>query len=62
MAMHYIVLVLNYDDILVHKKQRQIIYMRWNGVVNGSFYPDFVHTTVFERESINKYLSKYNLG
>lgn len=52
----YIVLAIKYNDPILNKSYQQMFFMKWGGVVNGQFYPDFVHTSNEEKQKIEVHL------
>lgn len=52
---HFITLLLTYIHPLTEKQFSQAFFMKWNGVQNGSFQPDFVYVSIDEaKEQIKR--------
>lgn len=49
---HYVILGATYFDPVLEKQYRQLFCMRWDGVQNGKFHPDFVHISKVERQQL----------
>lgn len=56
----FIVVDLQYDDPILNKSYNQIIYLKWNGVINGVPQP-MVHVRVEEKTQITDYLKKFRI-
>jgi len=57
----YIVLILNYKDAIFNNEYNQYFYMKWNGVKNGITDPNFVHTSIEEKNKLIEYLNIFNM-
>lgn len=57
---HFIVIVLNYADPIVHKSYTQTIYLKWAGVMAGRQQP-LIHVEISEKEGILHYLKIHHL-
>lgn len=49
---HYVILGIRYQDHIMNRKLKQLFCMRWDGVNNGIFQPDFVHISSSEYKQI----------
>ncbi len=49
---HYVILGITYSDPVFEKQYKQLFCMRWDGVQNGTFHPDFVHVSNADRQQI----------
>jgi len=49
---HYVLLGIKYSDPVLNVHYKQLFCMRWAGVQNGKFHPDFVHVSKEERQQI----------
>jgi len=54
---HYVVVVLHYLDPILDKSYSQLLYMKWNGVLEDKMQPT-VHVKVEEKDKIDQYLQK----
>ena len=52
----YVVFAIKYRDPVVNKSFAQVFFMKWDGVVNGQFHPDFVHVSIEEKQKIKDHL------
>ena len=52
----YVVFAIKYRDPVVNKSFTQVFFMKWDGVVDGHFYPDFVHVSIEEKQKIKDHL------
>ena len=52
----YVVFAIKYWDPVVNKSFAQVFFMKWDGVVNGQFHPDFVHVSIEEKQKIEDHL------
>lgn len=52
LPLHYVILGISYQDPIMNQPLKQLFCMRWDGVSNGVFHPDFVHISSAEREQI----------
>jgi len=52
----YVVFAIKYTDPVVKKSFAQAFFMKWDSVVNGRFYPDFVHVSIEEKLKIKEHL------
>lgn len=56
MPKHYIYCNISYLDPISKKTYKQEFFMKWDGVLNGYTYPDFVHVNKTDKEIIEKYI------
>jgi hypothetical protein len=56
MPKHFIHCKISYFDPILSKHYNQEHFMKWNGVENGVFYPDFVHANTHEMKIIKDYI------
>jgi len=52
----YILIAIKYFDPILKKYFTQKFSMKWDGVVNGTTHPDFVHTSLEENKKIIEHL------
>jgi hypothetical protein len=57
----YVVVRLEYNDPVINKLYRQILYFKWNGIDGGNLQP-VVHVEVREKDSILKYLESKQIN
>jgi len=53
----YIILSIEYVDSILNNGYTQEFFMKWSGVKDGEFSPNFVHTSIEEANSIKDFLS-----
>ena len=58
MGKFLIIILVKYKDVFLNKFQNQEIYMRFNGITNGNFSPNFVHATIEESNNLKIYIRK----
>ena len=51
---HYVILGIRYQDPIMNQRLKQLFCMRWDGVSNGVFHPDFVHVSSSERKHMEQ--------
>lgn len=56
MPVHFIYCKISYEDPILHKDFEQEFFMKWGGVQNGSYQPDFVHMNSDEKKDVETYL------
>jgi len=56
MPPQYIVFAIKYSDPVINKSFTQVFFMKWDGVVNGVFDPNFVHVSIEEKQKIKDHL------
>lgn len=54
---HYVVVDLHYVDPILDKAYKQLIYLKWNGVIEEEIQPT-VHVRVAEEENISAYFQQ----
>lgn len=59
MPKHYIFCNIFYNDTISHKKYNQIFFMKWDGVKNGKFLPDFNHVNSQEKKLVEDFIAKH---
>ena len=55
---HFIIINLKYSDPILNKNHEQIIYLRWEGTVNGKLQPIF-HCSKQEKTQILDYIERF---
>lgn len=53
---YFIILKIKYRDWLI--PHSETFFMKWGGITNGKFHPDFTHTSSGEKKKIKDYLKK----
>lgn len=56
---HYVVVFMKYHDAILQKEFKPEFFMKFNGVINGDFTPDFVQVTKQEIEQIRCLIKKH---
>jgi hypothetical protein len=58
---HFIVIVLRYEDPIIHKKFEQTLYLKWNGIEEGQILATN-HAEEEEKKTIIKYFAENKIG